>query len=153
MKNWLNFGGDPCHRLDAWIVFWIRHYWEIREVVNGHKSAAHTDSPDGGAGKTCLGGGMHWPSASSFFLFMVQCGTLSWRPVSVLAYYYISFRIVSYRIWSLSTWAAWDRHVLSEVMATDLRRVLVSGQRLSPSHVQLFLYQILNGTSFKQWRS
>jgi len=30
------------------VVFWIRHYWEIRKLVNGHKSAAHTDSPDGG---------------------------------------------------------------------------------------------------------
>jgi len=37
-------------------------------VVNGHKSAAHTDSPDAGTGKTCLGGGMHCPSASSFCL-------------------------------------------------------------------------------------
>ena len=35
-------------------------------MVNGHKSAAHTDSPDGGTGKTCLGGGMHHPSASNF---------------------------------------------------------------------------------------
>ena len=34
---------------------------------NGHKSAAHTDSPDGGTGRTCLGGGMHCPSASSFY--------------------------------------------------------------------------------------
>jgi len=39
-------------------------------VVNGHKCAAHTDSPDGGTGKTCLGGGMHRPSAS----------TLLWPP-------------------------------------------------------------------------
>jgi len=30
-------------------------------------------------------------------------------------------------------------------MATDLRRVLVSGQRLTASQVQLILYQILNG--------
>ena len=30
-------------------------------MVNGHKSAAHTDSPDGGTGKMCLGGGMHVP--------------------------------------------------------------------------------------------
>jgi len=62
----LNFGGDPDHRLDRGIVFRIRHYWEIRNVVNGHKSAAHshTDSPDGGPGKTCLGGGMHCPVAS-----------------------------------------------------------------------------------------
>jgi len=35
-------------------------------VVNGRKSAAHTDTPDGVTGKTCLGGGMHCPSASSF---------------------------------------------------------------------------------------
>jgi len=39
--NWppnkkLNFGGDPDHRLDTGIVFRIRHYWEIRKVVNGH---------------------------------------------------------------------------------------------------------------------
>ena len=34
-------------------------------MVNRHKSAAHTDSPDGGIGKTSLGGGMHCPSASS----------------------------------------------------------------------------------------
>jgi len=34
-------------------------------VVNGNKSAAHTDSPDGGTGKTCLGGGMHCPITSS----------------------------------------------------------------------------------------
>jgi len=33
--------------------------------INGHKPAAHTDSPDGGTGKTCLGGGMHCPSAFS----------------------------------------------------------------------------------------
>ena len=25
-------------------------------MVNGHNSAAHTDLPDGGTGKTCLGG-------------------------------------------------------------------------------------------------
>jgi len=35
-------------------------------VVNGHKSAADANSPDGGTGKTCLGGGMHCPSASSY---------------------------------------------------------------------------------------
>jgi len=43
------------------IVYRIRHYWEIRNVVYGHKlkSAAHTDLQDGDIGKTCLGGGMH----------------------------------------------------------------------------------------------
>jgi len=48
----LNFGSDLDHRLDTEIIFRIRHYWEIRKVANGHKSAAHTDSPDGGTGKT-----------------------------------------------------------------------------------------------------
>jgi len=61
----LNFGGDLAQRLDIEIVFRIRHYWEIRKVVNGHKSASHTDSPDGDTGKTCPGGGMHCSSASS----------------------------------------------------------------------------------------
>jgi len=67
MNKWLNFGGDRGHRLDTGIVFRIRHYREIRKMVNGHKSA-HTDSPDGGTGKTCLGGRMHCPSASSSFI-------------------------------------------------------------------------------------
>ena len=38
----------------------------LRHAVK--KSAAHTDSPDGETGKTCLGGGMHCPSASSLEL-------------------------------------------------------------------------------------
>jgi len=61
LNKTLNFGGDPDHRLYTGIVFRIRHYREIRTGVNGHKSAAHTDSPDG---KTCLGGGVHCPIAS-----------------------------------------------------------------------------------------
>jgi len=64
MNNWLNLGGDLDHRLDTGIVFRIHHYWEIRKVVNGHKSAAHTDLPDSGTGKTYLGGGMQCPSPS-----------------------------------------------------------------------------------------
>jgi len=59
----IKFGGD--HHQDTGIVFRIRHYWEIQKVVNRHKSAAHTDSPDGCTGKTCLGKGIHCPSASS----------------------------------------------------------------------------------------
>ena len=66
MNKRLIFGGDSDHRLDTGIVFRIRHYWEIRKVVNGHKSGAHADSPDGGTGTTRLGGGMHCPSASSY---------------------------------------------------------------------------------------
>ena len=35
MNNCLNFSGDPNHCLDTGIVFRIRHYWEIRKVING----------------------------------------------------------------------------------------------------------------------
>ena len=40
----LNSGGDPDHRLDTGIVFWIRYYWETRKVLNGHtdKSVIHS---------------------------------------------------------------------------------------------------------------
>ena len=64
----LNCGGDPSRRLDTGVVFRIRHYCEIRKLANRHKSAAYTDSPDGGSAKTCLGGGMHCPNASSLNL-------------------------------------------------------------------------------------
>jgi len=40
MNKRLNFGGDPDHGMDTGRVFRIRHYWEIRKVVNEHKSAA-----------------------------------------------------------------------------------------------------------------
>jgi len=52
VSKWLNFGGNLDHHLDTGIVFWICHYWEIwKVVINGqHKSAGHTDSPDGGSG-------------------------------------------------------------------------------------------------------
>jgi len=66
MNKRLNFDGDPDHCLDTGIIFLIRHYWEIRKVVNGHKSATHTDSPDGSTDKTCVGGGMYCPTASMF---------------------------------------------------------------------------------------
>ena len=65
LNKWLNFSGAPNHRIDTGIAFRIRQYWEIRKVVNGHKSAADIDSPAGGTDKTYLGGGMHSPSASS----------------------------------------------------------------------------------------
>jgi len=50
-NKWLNFGGSPGPCLDTGIVFRICHCWEIRKVViNRHKSAGHTDSPDGSSG-------------------------------------------------------------------------------------------------------
>jgi len=65
----LNFGGDPDHRLDTGIVFRIHHYWEIPKMVNV-RTFIHTDSPDGGTGKTRLDGGMHCSSASSYRVFI-----------------------------------------------------------------------------------
>ena len=65
IKFWWQSGSPSGY---TGIVLRIRLCWEIRKVVNGHKSAgctAYNDSPDGGTGKTCLGGGMHCPSASS----------------------------------------------------------------------------------------
>jgi len=64
--------GDPDHCLDTGMVFQICHYWEIWKVVNGHKTAAPTVSPDSGTGKTCLGRGMHCPSASSLLKSVLQ---------------------------------------------------------------------------------
>jgi len=72
VKKQLNCDNDPDHHLDTGIVFGIREDWEIRKVVNGHKSAAHTDSPDGGTGKTCLGGSLHCPNASSFTCSLIS---------------------------------------------------------------------------------
>ena len=77
MNKWLNFGGNPDHRLDTGIVFRIHHYWEIWKVVNGHKSAAHTDLPDGSTGKTCLGGGMHCSISSSFIILLANVNSRS----------------------------------------------------------------------------
>jgi len=68
MNKWLHFGGNPDHHLDTGIVFWIHRYRAIRKVINGHKSAAHTDLPAGGTGKMSLGGGMHCFGASSLIL-------------------------------------------------------------------------------------
>jgi len=54
------------------ITVWVQRLFSgfvtvgiTRKMVNGHKSAAHTDSPDGGTGNTCLGGGMHCPCSAS----------------------------------------------------------------------------------------
>ena len=41
MNKWLNFGGDPDHRLDTGIVFRIHHYWETRKVISTNCAARH----------------------------------------------------------------------------------------------------------------
>jgi len=68
VKFWWR-SGSPSRCRDC---FPDSHYWEIRKVVNGHKSAAHTDSPDGCTGKTCLGVGMHCHCV--FFSYIVNDG-------------------------------------------------------------------------------
>jgi len=91
MNKWLNFGVDPDHRL-AGIVFRIRHcLGDMESGINRllcatlqctactsrhrHSNYDVTTSPAHDrqgdwyrdTGKTCLGGGMHCPNASSFF--------------------------------------------------------------------------------------
>jgi len=63
VKFWWRSGSPSGYRID----FRIRHYWEIRKVVNGW--FIHTISPDGSTGKTCLCGGMQCPSASSYLYY------------------------------------------------------------------------------------
>jgi len=44
VNKWLNFGGDPVHRLDTGIIFRIRHFWEIRKVVSSYQPTALRDA-------------------------------------------------------------------------------------------------------------
>ena len=87
INKWLNFGGDADHRLDTGTVFRIRHYCEIRKVVSTDCAARRrhrrsnydviTSPADNRQPRqTCLGGGMHCPSASSFCVF-ADCHTFS----------------------------------------------------------------------------
>ena len=61
-----------------WITVWIQgllsRFVTIRRYGKSltDKSAAYTDLPDGGTSKTCLGVGMHCPSASSFLFNALQ---------------------------------------------------------------------------------
>jgi len=57
-------------------------------VVNGYKSAAHTNSPDGGTDKMCLGGGMHCHSASGLGGQFNELMFL-WKPFECLQFYVI----------------------------------------------------------------
>jgi len=59
----LNFGGEADRRASGYRDCFLDS--SLRKVVNGHKSAAHSDSPDGGNGKVCFGGDTLCPSASS----------------------------------------------------------------------------------------
>ena len=38
-----------------------------------------------------------------------------------------------------------NRHIVSELMQSDLHKIIVSPQPLSSDHVKVFLYQILRG--------
>ena len=69
-EEMINFGGSADHHLGTCVVFRIRHYCDIRKVVNRCKSAGHTDSPDGSTGKTCFAWGMHCSSALVFYIFL-----------------------------------------------------------------------------------
>ncbi len=41
-----------------------------------------------------------------------------------------------------------DAYLISELMETDLHRVIYSRQKLSPEHTQYFLYQILRALKY-----
>ena len=69
MNKRLNFGGDPDHRLDTEIVFWIRHYGKWLTDIHSYRFARWRDRYRD-TGKTCLGGGMHRPTASSSLFFL-----------------------------------------------------------------------------------
>ena len=58
MNKWLNFGGDPDHRLHGLLFSGV--------VTTERYGKWLTDSPDDDTGKTCFGGGMHCPSGCSF---------------------------------------------------------------------------------------
>ena len=81
MNKWLDFSGDPDHRLDTGIVCRIRYHWEIGkawlswnyEIItspahdNTTAAALHAACSVTGAnyretGKMGLGGGLHCPS-------------------------------------------------------------------------------------------
>jgi len=61
MNKRLNFGGDPDHCLDAGLFSGFVTIGRYRKWL----TAAHTVSLDGGTGKTCIGEGIHCPSASN----------------------------------------------------------------------------------------
>jgi len=64
LKKWLNFYGDPIHRLDTGMVFRVRHYWGS---IGRYWFARWEHWWD------VRGGGLHSPSASSFII-----GTFRW---------------------------------------------------------------------------
>lgn len=44
-----------------------------------------------------------------------------------------------------------NRYIVSELMQSDLHKIIVSPQPLSSDHVKVFLYQILRGKFFCFW--
>ena len=44
--------------------------------------------------------------------------------------------------------AVFNRYIVSELMQSDLHKIIVSPQPLSSDHVKVFLYQILRGKFF-----
>ena len=58
---------SPSGYRDFFQIYYYSKIWKV--VINGHKSVAHNDAPDGDTSKTCLGGGMYCPSASSYYCY------------------------------------------------------------------------------------
>ncbi|TGZ37079.1 Mitogen-activated protein kinase, partial [Temnothorax longispinosus] len=43
------------------------------------------------------------------------------------------------------TFVASNKYVITELLQSDLHKIIVSPQHLSPDHIKVFLYQILRG--------
>lgn len=48
-------------------------------------------------------------------------------------------------IWNASFLDLYERYIVTELMQSDLHKIIVSPQPLSMDHVKVFLYQILRG--------
>ena len=57
-------------------------------------------------------------------------------------------RISSYFTYIIFLDAVFNRYIVSELMQSDLHKIIVSPQPLSSDHVKVFLYQILRGKFF-----
>jgi len=66
--------------------------------------------------------------------------------------YYIVRHESNVRTWmnAVGPWLSWHSYVATELMQSDLHRIIVSQQPLSVDHVKVFLYQILRGASRSQ---
>jgi len=112
LNSWLNFGGDPGHCLDSDIVFRICNGWEIRKVVNGHSFSTN---------KTCLGRGLHCPSASSYWICLSYIfSVISFIRIKQLG---LAFRqLCIFAWWLCRAFVIDDMHIPDRVLKVNSRQ-------------------------------